>query len=43
MSAVNLIINGKSLDSSEVAFVLEKLLDIRADVWINMAEAYQLL
>lgn len=42
MSAVNQIINGKSIYSSEVAFVLEKILDIHADVWMNMAAAYHL-
>lgn len=42
VKAVSQIINGKSLYSPDVALVFERTLDIHAEVWMNMAEAYQL-
>lgn len=42
VKAVSQIINGRSLYSPGVALAFEKTLDIHADVWMNMAEAYQL-
>ena len=42
VKAVSQIINKKSLYSPEVALMLEKTLDISAEIWMNMADAYQL-
>ena len=42
VKAVSQIINGKALYSPEVALMFEKTLGIHAEVWVNMAEAYQL-
>jgi len=42
VKAVSQIINGKSLYSPDVALLFEKTLDIHAEVWMNMVEAYQL-
>ncbi len=40
--AVSQIINGRSLYSPEVALQLEKTLGINAEIWMNMADSYQL-
>ena len=42
VKAVSQIINGKALYSPDVALMLEKTLDISAEIWMNMADAYQL-
>ena len=42
VKAVSQIINRKSLYSPDVALILEKTLDIDAEIWMNMADAYQL-
>lgn len=42
VKAVSQIINGKALYSPDVALMLEKTLNINAEIWLNMADAYQL-
>jgi HTH-type transcriptional regulator/antitoxin HigA len=42
VKAVSQIINRKSLYSPEVALQFEKTLDVSADIWMNMANSYQL-
>ncbi len=41
VKAVRRIIAGRSLYSPDAALAFEKTLDIHADVWMKMAEAYQ--
>ena len=38
VKTVSRIINGKALYSPDVALMLEKTLDISAEIWMNMAE-----
>ena len=42
VKAVSQIINGKALYSPDVALMLEKTLSISAEIWLNMADAFQL-
>lgn len=42
VKAVSQIINGKSLYSPEIALRFEKALDIHAEIWMNLADSYQL-
>ena len=42
VKAVSQIINGKSLYSPDVALMMEKTLNVSAEVWMNMSEAFQL-
>lgn len=42
VKAVSQIINGKALYSPDAALMLEKTLNISAEIWLNMADAYQL-
>lgn len=40
--AVSQIVNGKALYSPETAIAFEKTLDIKAEIWLNLADTYQL-
>ncbi len=40
--AVSQIVNGKALYSPETAIAFEKALDIKAEIWLNLADTYQL-
>ena len=42
VKAVSQIINGKALYSAETALQLDKTLGIAAEIWMNLADAYQL-
>ncbi len=42
VKAVSQIINGKSLYSPEIALRFEKTLNIHAEIWMNLADSYQL-
>ena len=42
VKAVSQIINGKALYSPDVALMLEKTMNISAEIWMNLADAYQL-
>jgi len=42
VKAVSQIINGKALYSPDVALLLEKTLGVSAEIWLNMADAFQL-
>lgn len=42
VKAVSQIINGKALYSTEVALMLEKTLSVSAEIWLNMADTFQL-
>ena len=40
--AVSQIVNGKALYSPVTAIAFEKALDIKAEIWLNLADAFQL-
>jgi len=42
VKSVSQIINGKALYSPDVSLTFEKILDVKAELWMNMAESYQL-
>ena len=42
VKAVSQIINGKALYSPDVALMLEKTLDVSTEIWMNLADTYQL-
>ena len=42
VKSVSQIINRKALYSPDVALTFEKILDVNAELWMNMAESYQL-
>ena len=42
VKAVSQITNGKALYSPDVALLLEKTMDISAEIWMNLVDAYQL-